>query len=142
MAKKLAPQEPIPQIEQEQRNVPSVDTITGVMMSQYPKQDLPNTDVCKKIGEVFKKLSEAHEAYSQAAKGLAQLASEVSPEHFTLLLTASTMSVIQVVVLPTMNLPVVAPRRCQSQQLQPKNVQWLLTSPRLKFYQTRILQPL
>ena len=80
MAKKLEPQEPIPQIEQEQRNVPSVDTITGVMMSQYPKQDLPNTDVCKKIGEVFKKLSEAHEAYSQAAEGLAQLASEVCPD--------------------------------------------------------------
>ena len=96
-------------IEQEQRNVPSVDTITGVMMSQYPKQDLPNTDVCKKIGEVFKKLSEAHEAYSQAAEGLAQLASEVSPEHFTLLLTASTTPVIQVVVPPTMNSPVVAP---------------------------------
>ena len=109
MAKKLEPQEPIPQIEQEQRNVPSVDMITGVMMSQYPKQDLPNTDVCKKIGEVFKKLSEAHEAYSQAAEGLAQLASEVSPEHFTLLLTASTTPVIQVVVPPTMNLPVVAP---------------------------------
>ena len=109
MAKELEPQEPIPQIEQEQRNVPSVDTITGVMMSQYPKQDLPNTDVCKKIGKVFKKLSEAHEAYSQAAEGLAQLASEVSPEHFTLLLTASTMPVIQVVVPPTMNSPVVAP---------------------------------
>ena len=68
MAKKLNPPEPVPQIEQEERTVPSIDTITGVMISQYPKQDLPNADVCKKIGEVFKKLSEAHEAYSQAAK--------------------------------------------------------------------------
>ena len=109
MANKLEPPEPIPQIEQEQRKVPSVDTITGVMMSQYPKQDLPNTEVCKKIGEVFKKLSEAHEAYSQATKGLAQLATEVSPEHFTLLLMASTTPVIQIVVPPTMNSPVVAP---------------------------------
>ena len=109
MAKKLETPEPIPQIEQEQQTVPSIDTITGVMISQYPKQDLPNADVCKKIGEVFKKLSEAHEAYSQAAKGLAELASEVTPEHFTLLLTASTTPVIQIVVPPTMNSPVVAP---------------------------------
>ena len=106
MAKTLNPPEPVPQIE---RTVPSIDTITGVMISQYPKQDLPNADVCKKIGEVFKKLSEAHEAYSQAAKGLAELASEVTPEHFTLLLTASTTPVIQIVVPPTMNSPVVAP---------------------------------
>ena len=109
MAKKLKTPEPVPQIEQEERTVPSIDTITGVMISQYPKQDLPNADVCKKIGEVFKKLSEAHEAYSQAAKGLAELASEVTPEHFTLLLTASTTPVIQIVVPPTMNSPVVAP---------------------------------
>ena len=78
-------------------------------MSQYPKQDLPDTDVCQKIGDVFTKLSEAHKAYSQAAEGLAQLSSEVSPEHFTLLLTAATTPVIQVVVPPTMNSPVVAP---------------------------------
>ena len=63
-----------------------------------PSQEVPNTDVCKQISDVFFKLAEAHKAYSEAAQGLAELASSVTPEQYTMLLVASVMPTIQVVV--------------------------------------------
>ena len=63
-----------------------------------PGQEVPNTDTCKQISDVFLKLAEAHKAYGEAAQGLAELASSVMPEQYTMILVASAMPTIQVVV--------------------------------------------
>ena len=98
MAEKLKTPTPTTQVEKEQCKVPTLDTITGLMTSQYPKQNLPSAEICAKIGNIFSNLSAANKAYSEAAEGLAELSTEISPEHFTLILTAATAPVIQIVV--------------------------------------------
>ena len=50
------------------------------------------------IGNVFEKLSTANKAYAEAAELLADLSSLVTPEQYTMLLTATTTPVIQIVV--------------------------------------------
>ena len=109
MAWKLKTPAPTTHIVKEQHKVPTLKTITGTMSSQYPQQTLPYTAVCEKIGNMFLKLSTANKAYSEAAEGLAELSTQVSPQHFTLLLMAATAPVIQIIVPPKMISPVVAP---------------------------------
>ena len=109
MARKLKTLTPTTHIVKEQHKVPTLETITGTMMSQYPQQALPDAAVCKKIGNVFSKLSTANKAYSEAAQGLAELSTQVSPQHFTLLLMAAAAPVIQIIVPPNMISPVAAP---------------------------------
>ena len=109
MAWKLKTPAPTTYVVKEQRKVPTLETITGAMMSQYPQQALPDAAVCKKIDNMFSKLSTANKAYSEAAEGLAELSTQVSPQHFTLLLMAATAPVIQIIVPPKMISPVVAP---------------------------------
>ena len=107
MAGKLKTLAPTTHVVKEQHKVPTLETIMGAMMSQYPQQDLPDAAVCLKIN-MFSKLSTANKAYSEAAEGLAELSTQVSPQHFTLLLTAATAPAIQIVVPPKMISPVVA----------------------------------
>ena len=109
MEEKLKTQAPTTQVEKEQRSVPTLDTITGLMTSQYPKQNLPNAEICAKIENIFSNLSAVNKAYSKAAEGLAELSTEILLEHFTLILTAATAPVIQIVVPQNMISPVVAP---------------------------------
>ena len=109
MAGKLKTLVPTIHVVKEQHKVPTLETIMGTMMSQYPQQALPDTAVCEKIGNVFSKLSTANKAYSEAAEGLAELSTQVPPQHFTLLLTAATAPVIQIIVPPKMISPVAAP---------------------------------
>ena len=94
MAWKLKTLAPTTYVVKEQCKLPTLETIMGAMTSQYPQQDLQDTAVCKKIGNVFSKLSAANKAYSEATEGLAELSTQVSPQHFTLLLTAATAPVI------------------------------------------------
>ena len=96
-------------VVKEQHKVPTLETITGTITSQYPQQDLPDVAVCEKIGNVFSKLSTANKVYSEATEGLAELSTQVSPQHFTLLLMAATAPAIQIMVPPKMISPVVAP---------------------------------
>ena len=109
MAWKLKTPAPTTHVVKEQCKVPTLETIIGTMMSQYPPQDLPNAAVCEKIGNLFSKLSTANKAYSGTTEGLAELSTQVSPQHFTLLLMAATALVIQIVVPPKVISPVVAP---------------------------------
>ena len=99
---------PATQVVKEARKVPTLEMITGVMTAQYPDQDLPNAMVCEKIGHIFLKLSEANKAYKEAAEALAEISTEVSPQHYMLLLTAATAPMIQIIVPPNMTSPVVA----------------------------------
>ena len=98
MAKRLEPQPPTAQVSQEKRKIPDLELLTSMFKDRCPGQEVPNTDVCKQISEVFFKLAEVHKAYGKAAQGLAELASNVTPEQYTMLLVASTMLTIQVVV--------------------------------------------
>ena len=108
MASRLKVPEPTTHTEVENRKVPTLETITGAMVSTYPSQKLPTTAVCKAICDIFSKLSEAHKAYAEAADGLAQMSTKVSPEHYTLILTAATAPAIQLVLPPGMTSPVTA----------------------------------
>ena len=108
MASKLKVPEPTTHTEVENRKVPALETITGAMVSTYPSQKLPSVAVCGAIGDIFSKLSEAHKAYAEAADGLAQMSTQVSPEHYTLILTAATAHAIQLVLPPGVTSPVTA----------------------------------
>ena len=98
MAQQLKPAPESTSIVKEKRKVPDLKTISTTLKEKFPSQNLPNSDVCKKIGEVFAKLSEANKAYAEAAKGLADLSTLVTPEQYTMLLTDATMPAIQIVV--------------------------------------------
>ena len=109
MAQKLDLPPPATQVVKETRKVPTLETITGAMTARYPDQDLPNTVVCEKIGHIFLKLSETNKAYREVAETVAEISTEVSPQHYTLLLTAAMAPTIQIIVPPNMTSPVVAP---------------------------------
>ena len=110
MAHRLKVPEPKMHTEAENRKVPTLEMITGALVSTYLSQELPSTAVCKTIGNIFSKLSEAHKAYAEAADGLAQMSTKVSPEHYTLLLTAATAPAIQLVLPPGVTSPATAPQ--------------------------------
>ena len=109
MAQKLDLSPPATQVVKETRKVPTLEMITGAMTARYPDQDLLNATVCEKIGHIFLKLIEANKAYGEAAEALAEISTKVSLQHYTLLLTAATAPTIQIIVLPNMTFPVVAP---------------------------------
>ena len=109
MAQKLELPTPSIRVVKEKRDVPTLETITGLMTAKYPDQNVPNATVCEKIGDNFSKLSEATKAYGEATEALAEVSAKVSPEHNMLLLTAATAPTIQIIVPPMMTSPVIAP---------------------------------
>ena len=106
--------------------------ITGVMTARYPDQDLPNAAVCEKIGHIFLKLSEANKAYGEVAEALAEISTEVSPQHYTLLLTAATAPTIQIIVPPNMTSPVVTPPLPPPQAATPLGCTAIVDAMKLK----------
>ena len=80
--------------------MPALEQILGAMTSRLPEQDLPDKDVCKTIANVFSDLAATHMSQAKAAKGLAELATTVSPEQMTLILAAAVPPTIQL-ALPT-----------------------------------------
>ena len=89
------PQYPQPKVVQEQRKVPELEHILGVMTGRLPQQKLPSSEVCSLIADVFSDLAKAHSAQAQAAKGLAELATTVTPEQMTLILAAAVPPTLQ-----------------------------------------------
>ena len=98
MAKRLKPSLLHTKVTKDKTKVPDLETITQALTKKCPKQSLPDASTCTKIGEVFSQLSAAHKAYSEAAEGLAELSTLVTPDQFTLLLTATTIPAIQLIV--------------------------------------------
>ena len=109
MARKLQLPTPTVQVIKEKRDVPTLETIPGLMMAKHPSENVPNTAVCEKIRYIFSKLSDASKAYGEAADALAEVSDQVSPETYMLLLSATTTPTIQIVVPPTMISPITAP---------------------------------
>ena len=98
MAKRLKPSPPHTKVTKDKTKVPNLETITQALTKKCPGQSLTDTSTCMKIGEVFSQLSAAHKAYSEAAEGLAELSTLVTPDQLTLLLTATTIPAIQLIV--------------------------------------------
>ena len=108
MARRLQPTTPSSTIVKEKKMTHDLETVKQALKDKFPDQSLPNKEVCAMIGNVFAKLSTANKAYAEAAELLADLSSLVTPEQYTMLLTATTTSVIQIVVPGQLMSPVSA----------------------------------
>ena len=95
MRRLLSPSTPQPKVVKEQRKVPELEHILGVMTGRLPQQKLPSFEVCSLIADVFSDLAKAHSAWAQAAKGLADLATAVTPEQMTLILAVTVPPTLQ-----------------------------------------------
>ena len=109
MARLLKPKQPLPTVIKETRKVPALDNILGAMTSHLPLQDIPSMEVCGLISTVFSDLSEAHKFQAKATRGIADLATLVTPEQITLILAAAVPPMLQLVLLPGTTSPLTTP---------------------------------
>ena len=108
MANKLQPKEQQPRVVKEATDVADLEVITKALKSKFPQQSLPSKEICAQIGEVFAHLHNVHKEYAAATEGLAQLATSVSPDQYTMILNAATLPKIQLVVPGMMLSPMTA----------------------------------
>ena len=109
MAKQLQPPPTMSKVTKEPRNIPGLETILTALKDRHPSESLPDAKTCAKIGEVFNKIHCAHKAYTEAAEGLAELSTEVTPQQYTMLLTAAAMPTIQIIIPGQLISPLSAP---------------------------------
>ena len=109
MSKRLAPPLNTSQVAKEARKVLDLEMLTKALKDKHPSESLPNMEICAKIGDVFSKLAAAHKAYGEAVDSLTELSTELTPPHYTMMLTAVVMPTIQVVVPGNLVSPVAAP---------------------------------
>ena len=98
MAKQLQPAPTTSKVAKETRSIPCLETILTALKDKHPSESLPDAKMCEKIGEVFNKINCTHKSYAEAAEGLAELSTEVTPQQYTMLLTAAAMPTIQIIV--------------------------------------------
>ena len=79
-------------------SIPDLEAVTSTMLQKFPGEQLPSASTCKLIGDVFASLSTARTAYAEAAQGLAQLATLLTPEQYTLVLAATVTPCIQLII--------------------------------------------
>ena len=109
MAERLKPDSPHPKVIPNKSTIPDLPTITTALLQKFPTEKLPDSSTCEKIGNVFSHLSTAHTEYSEAAKGLAELATLLKPQQYTLLLMATVTPAIQLIVPGQMMSPLDTP---------------------------------
>ena len=109
LSEMLCPDKEKPTLVEEKRNVPTLDNILGNLVNKIPEQKLPDKETCSLISDIFSNLAEAHRYYADAAKGLADIASLVSPEQLTVVLAAAVPPTLQLVLPPGQISPLVAP---------------------------------
>ena len=109
MAKRLKPTSPRPKAISDNATISDLETITTAMLQKFPREKLPESSTCEKIGNVISLLSTAHTAYSEAAHGLAELATLLTPHQYTLLLTAMITPSIQLIIPGQMISPLSTP---------------------------------
>ena len=83
MAERLKPTSPRPKAISDKTTIPDLETVTSAMLQKFPGKKLPTASTCEKIGNVFTSLCTARTAYLEAAQGLAQLATLLTPEQYT-----------------------------------------------------------
>ena len=108
LSEMLCPDKAKPILVEEKCKVPTLDNILGNLINKIPEQKLPNKETCLLISDIFSNLAEAHRHYADAAKGLADIASLVSPEQLTLVLAAAVPLTLQLVLPPGQISPLVA----------------------------------
>ena len=109
MSEKLAPPPNTSQVSKEARKVLDLETFTKALKDKHPAESLPSVEICPQIGDIFSKLAATHKAYAEAADGLAELSTELTPLHYTMMFTAAVMPTIQVVIPGNLVSPVTAP---------------------------------
>ena len=114
MAKQLQPTPTTSKVTKETRSIPGLETILAALKAKHPLESLPDAKTCGKISEVFNKTHCTHKAYAEAAEGLAELSTEVTPQQYTMLLTATAMPTIQIIVPGQLISPLKAPPPPQS----------------------------
>ena len=80
MAKQLQPEPTTAKVIKQTPTIPSLETILKALKDKLPSENLPTTQTCGKIGDVFNKIHCAHKAYADAAEALAELSTEVTPD--------------------------------------------------------------
>ena len=98
MAECLKPTSPCPKAISDKTTIPDLETVTTAMLHKFPSEKLPEASTCEKIGNVFASLCTTHTAYLEAAHGLAELATLLTPEQYTLVLAATVTPSIQLIV--------------------------------------------
>ena len=68
-----------PALIKENHPVPALENILGSMVNRLPDQKLPDKDTCTLISTIFSDLAEAHKHYSNAARGIADIATLIAP---------------------------------------------------------------
>ena len=109
MAECLKPTSPHLKAISDKATIPDLKTVTTAMLQKFPGEKLPEPSTCEKIGNVFSLLSTARTAYSEVAHGLAELATLLTPQQYTLLLTATVTPSIQLIVPGQMISPLSTP---------------------------------
>ena len=98
MAAHLKPASPRSKVLPQKAKILDLETITDAMLQKFPGKSLPESSICEKIGDVFSNLSTAQTAHAKAAQSLAKLSTLLTPQQYTLLLTAAITPAIQLVV--------------------------------------------
>ena len=98
MAEHLKTTPPRPKAISDKTSIPDLEMVTSTMLQKFPGEKLPTASTCEKIGNVFASLTTARTAYSEAAQGLAQLATLLTPEQYTLVLAATVTPCIQLII--------------------------------------------
>ena len=98
-----------PTLIKEKRAVPTLDTILGSLVNQTLEQKLPDKETCALISTIFLDLAEAHKHYTNAARGIADIAGLISPEQLTLVLAAAVSPTLQLVLPPGQISPLSVP---------------------------------
>ena len=117
MAKQLQPSPTTSKVTKEPRNIPGLETILTALKDRHPSESLPDAKTCAKIGEVFNRIYCTHKAYAEAAEGLTELSTEVTPQQYTMLSTAAVMPAIQISIPGQLISPLTAPPPPQSPAL-------------------------
>ena len=89
MSRLMSPETSQPMLVKEKRAVPTLDTILGSLVNRKLEQKLPDKETCALISTIFSDLAEAHKHYTNAARGIADIAGLISPEQLTLALDAA-----------------------------------------------------
>ena len=134
MARLLKPDQPKPTVVTEKCTVPTLENILGAMTSRLPQQNLPSTDVCGLISNIFSDLSTAHGFQAKAAQGIVELASLITPEQMTLVLAAAVPPTIQIVLPPGSASPLSTPPPPPLQLPQKLNDKMLLSIVKRTYY--------
>ena len=114
MAKQLQPPPTTSKVTKEPRSIPGLETILTALKDRHPWESLPDAKTRAKISEVFNKIYCTHKAYAEAAEGLTELSTEVTPQQYTMLLTTAVMPTIQISVPGQLISPLTAPPPPQS----------------------------